>query len=308
MARIALLVNKTPRVEDGNYLRFARELYKLEHQVGILFADSLKFFSGQIKANMVSWLPNLRPGSLFPKARECIVDHDVIWVLGLGNKSTFLDKYQLLYILSERCKVINSLETIMHLKSKYYIARADSKFPCPETHASNSAEELISFIKLNEGRWIVKPPAGSLGKDVYLTHAKDSQLTSIIKRLCGQDNDKYAMVQRYVPQVELGEKRVLLAGGQVMGQYLRSPAKDHRTNITAGAKIKTCNLTESELVYCNQLAQQVLSKGAWFAGIDLIYPWVIELNVINPGGIITIEGLTGFDLSGKVVAAVMSTL
>ena len=308
MARIALLVNKTSRVEDGNYLRFSRELCKLEHQVSLVFVDSLRFFSGQIKAHMVSWLPNLRPGSQFPKTTECIVDHDVVWVLGFGNKSTFLDKYQLLYILSENCKVINSLETIMHLNSKYYTASEKAKFPSPETHASTCADELISFVKLNKGQWIVKPPAGSLGKDIYLTHAEDSQLTSIIEGLCGPDNNNYTMIQRYVPEIEKGEKRVLLAGGKIMGQYVRFPKEDHRTNITAGAKIEPCNLTEAELRFCNQLAQQVLLKGTWFAGVDLIYPWVIELNVINPGGIKTIEELTGCDLSSKVVAAVMSTL
>ncbi|MDG1233832.1 MAG: hypothetical protein P8P91_16360, partial [Pseudomonadales bacterium] len=223
MTRIALLIQNTPELEDVNYLRFARELDKSGHSVDILFVDSLRLLAGQITADAFSWRSHLLPGSSFPETDERKVDHDVIWILGLGDRENFLDKYQLLYSLPERCMIINSLDAIMHLKSKYYLASQGDQFPSPETYASTSAEELISIVQANEGKWIVKPPAGSLGRDVYLTHAGDSQLTVIIKKLCGPDNSKYTMLQRYIPEIEQGEKRVLLAGGQVIGQYLRRP-------------------------------------------------------------------------------------
>ncbi|MBT5154404.1 MAG: hypothetical protein HOM44_09995 [Gammaproteobacteria bacterium] len=308
MARIALLIQDTPTLEDGNYLRFARELDKSGHSVDILFVDSLRLVAGQITADAFPWRSHLLPGSSFPETTQHKINHDIIWVLGLGDRKNFLDKYQLLYSLPERCKIINSLDAIMHLKSKYYLASQGDQFPSPETYASTSAEELISIVQANEGKWIVKPPAGSLGRDVYLTHAEDSQLTAIIKKLCGPDDSRYTMLQRHIPEIEQGEKRVLLAGGQVIGQYLRRAQGDHRTNITAGAKTEPCDLSEAERAYCTKLAQQILSKGAWFAGVDLVFPWLIEVNVINPGGITTIDELTGCDLSAKVVEAVMDSL
>jgi len=308
MARIALLIHETPTLEDSNCLRFARELDKSGYSPDILFIDSLRLLAGRVTADAFSWRSHLKPGSPMPKSAECEIDHDVIWILGLGNRENFLDKYQLLYALPERCKIVNSLDAIMHLNSKYYLASQGDQFPSPETYASNSAEELIGIVKANEGKWIVKPPAGSLGRDVYLTHDRDSQLTMIIKKLCGTDNSRYAMLQRYVPEIEQGEKRVLVAGGRVIGQYLRRPWGDHRTNITAGAKTEPCDLSEAEHGYCTKLAEQILSKGAWFAGLDLVYPWLIEVNVINPGGITTIDKLTGCDLSQKVVEAVMTSL
>lgn len=308
MTRIALLVQTTPTLEDVNYLRFARELDKSGHSVDILFVDSLKLLAGRITADAFPWRAHLLPGSSFPATNERKVDHDIIWILGLGHRKNFLDKYQLLYSLPEKCTIINSLDAIMHLKSKYYLASQGDQFPSPETYASTSAGELISIVQANEGKWIVKPPAGSLGRDVYLTHAGDSQLTAIIKKLCGPDNSRYTMLQRYIPEIEQGEKRVLLAGGQVIGQYLRRSKGDHRTNITAGAITEPCDLSKAEHDYCTELAQQVLSKGAWFAGVDLVFPWLIEVNVINPGGITTIDKLTGCDLSAKVVEAVMASL
>ena len=308
MSRIALLIQETPTLEDGNYLRFARELDKSGHSVDIMFVDSLRLLAGRVTADAFSWRSHLKSGSPLPTSAECKIDHDVIWIFGLGDRENFLDKYQLLYSLPERCKIVNSLDAIMHLKSKYYLASQGDQFPSPETYASTSAEELISIVQANEGKWIVKPPAGSLGRDVHLTHAGDSQLTVIIKKLCGAANSRYTMLQRYIPEIEQGEKRVLLAGGQVIGQYLRRPLGDHRTNITAGAKTEPCDLSEAERDYCTKLAQQILSKGAWFAGVDLVYPWLIEVNVINPGGITTIDKLTGCDLSAKVVEAVMASL
>lgn len=308
MARTALLIQETPTLEDGNYLRFAHELVKSGHTVDILFIDSLRLLAGQVTANAFSWRPDLKPGSSFPVSTALKIDHELVWILGLGDRGNFLDKYQLLYSLPESCKIINSLDAIMHLKSKYYLASQGDQFPSPETYASNSAEELINIVQGNEGKWIVKPPAGSLGRDVYLTHASDSQLGDIIQNLCGVDNSRYTMLQRYIPEIEQGEKRVLLAGGRVIGQYLRLPLLDHRTNITAGAKTEPCSLTDAEHAYCNGLAHQILLKGAWFAGVDLVYPWLIEVNVINPGGITTIEELTGCDLSAQVVEAVMASL
>jgi glutathione synthase len=308
MARIALLIQETPTLEDGNYLRFARELDKSGHSLDILTIDSLRLLAGQVVADAFSWRSNLKPGSSFPLLTERKIDHDLVWILGLGDRENFLDKYQLLYALPANCKIINSLDAIMHLKSKYFLASQGDQFPSPETYASTSAEELIGIVQGNEGKWIVKPPAGSLGRDVYLTHAGDSQLIEIITNLCGADNNRYTMLQRYIPEIEQGEKRVLLAGGKVIGQYLRRPLGDHRTNITAGAKTEPCSLSDEERTYCTRLARQMLSKGAWFTGVDLVYPWLIEVNVINPGGITTIDELTGYDLSAKVVEAVMANL
>jgi glutathione synthase len=308
MARIGLLIKQPRTLEDGNYLRFARELDKSGHSIDILFIDSLRLIAGRVTAYAFPWRSHLKAGSPLPKSADCKVDQDVLWILGLGDRENFLDKYQLLYALPKKCRIVNSLDAIMHLNSKYYLASQGNQFPSPETYASTSAEELISIVQANEGKWIIKPPAGSLGRDVYLTHHRDSQLALIIKKLCGADNNRYTMLQRYIPEIEQGEKRVLLAGGRVIGQYLRRPRGDHRTNITAGAKTERCELSELERDYCTNLAEQVLSKGAWFAGVDLVYPWLIEVNVINPGGITTIDELTGCDLSAKVVEAVLAAL
>lgn len=307
MARIALLINEEPVFEDGNNLRFARELNNLGYQVDILLIDTLRLLGGSVCADGFAWQNALDIGARFPPATTIAVDHALVWLLGLGDRRSFLDKYQLLYALPAHCRLINSLEAVMHLKSKYFLASHTNIFPNPETHASADADELIRIAREKGGEWIVKPPAGSLGVDVYRVSHDDVALEPTISQLCGTDNNRYTLLQRYVPEIERGEKRVLLAGGQIMGQYRRNAIPGNTTNINRGASASACGLDPAERDYCERLARHILDMGAYFAGVDLAWPWLIEINVINPGGITTIDGLTGQDLAPGTVNAVLST-
>ena len=105
------------------------------------------------------------------------------------------------------------------------------------------------------GKWIAKPPAGSFGKDVYLLTSQDQNTAVILDSLTGEDKDQYCLLQRYVEEIEQGEKRVLFAGGKVVGQYLRRPTRDHRTNIMQGASAELCELTAEEADYCEKIGK-----------------------------------------------------
>ena len=245
----------------------------------------------------------------YPVTGSIQIDHDLVWVLSLGERSTFLDKMQLLYTLPNKTRLINSLDALMHLKSKYFLSSRPDIYPSPETHASPSASALEAIIKDKGGQWIIKPPAGSLGRDVFRVNHDDNNLPAILDHLCGPEDTNYTLIQRYVPEIESGEKRVLLAGGTVIGQYRRlAQGNDHRTNVSQGANTEACDLTPDEKTYCEKLAQDMMKRGAWFAGVDLAYPWLIEVNVVNPGGLATIEALTGKDLSPAVARAVTSAI
>ncbi len=307
MTRIALLVQETPTIVDGNYRRIANFLQSVGHDVQLLMIDSLTMRRGDIHAQGCTCTAPLMPGDRLPAMTEQQLDHAIVWVLGLGQRASYLDKMQLLYALPDHCRLVNNLDVLMHLNSKYLLASRAS-FQSPETYASNNAVELINIVKSDPGPWIVKPPAGSLGRDVFKVDRNDSNLAAIISNLCGPENTQYTLLQRYVEEIEHGEKRVLLAGGKVIDQYLRLPNEDHRTNVTLGAITRPCELISAERRYCEALAALLQERGANFVGIDLAFPWLIEINVVNPGGISTIEELTGRDATESVVSAVMHAL
>ncbi|MFP6806548.1 MAG: hypothetical protein VB957_05125 [Pseudomonadales bacterium] len=301
MLNIALLIAETETIVDGNYRRFANELLKRDIDVTVCLMDSLCLYKSDIRALGFKVNALLEDGVAFP-AFQTFAMHDFsdVWVLSLGFRSSFLDKFQLLYSLDEKTKVTNSLDALMHLKSKYFLASKPDLFKYPASFASCNPDELFEILK-DGVAWIAKPPAGSLGRDVFLIKKGDPNARVILENLCGIERNQFVLLQEYVPEIERGEKRVLFAGGKVVGQYLRIAHKDHRTNVMQGAKIKECDLSPEEAAYCEQLGGFLKDFGASFVGLDLAYPWIIEFNVINPGGLLTIEELTGQDLTSSII-------
>ncbi len=313
MPSIVFLIAKTDAVIDDNYQRFANEMCKQNYSVYIGFTDSLAMQASQVVADVFLLETPLITGAPFPSATTMPLQTlDNIWLLSLGLRNNFLDKFQLLYTLEGQCRIINSLTAIMHFKSKYLLASHPQIFQHPELFAATDPQALYQHMlereRVDPGqRWIVKPPAGSLGRSVFLLSTQDPNAQVILETLTGVDADQYCLMQPYVKEIEAGEKRVLIAGGEPVGQYLRRAAKDHRTNRMQGAELSTCELTSMERAYCRKIGAFLVEQGVEFAGLDLAYPWVIEFNVINPGGLLTIEQLTGIDHCRRIIEQIFTT-
>jgi glutathione synthase len=303
--RIALLIAITDTVEDTNYLRLGNELLSRGHEVYGFNTDSLSMFRSRVHATGFQFQYALVEGQEFSAGRNTdLHDFDVVWTLNLGMRHSFLDKVQLLKCLEMDCKLVNSLDALMHFKSKYFLASHSDIFQYPKTFSSSDPDHLESIIRGEGGRWIAKPPAGSLGRDIFLLEASDPNTRVILETMTGPDADQYCLLQPYVEEITQGEKRVLIAGGKPVAQYLRQASGDHRTNVTAGAATELCQLTEKEQSYCERIGQFLSAHGALYVGVDLAFPWVIEFNVVNPGGIQTIVGLGGEDPSSEIISAI----
>jgi len=288
---------------DGNYLRFANELTARGCKVSLCLTDTLALSRSSVSAD--GWLASgeLSEGQTPGKpTRFLLSEFAIIWVFSLGKRASFLDKFQMLYALGPNVRLINSLDTIMHLKSKYFITSLPEKIRHPETHAATDPNTLLSIINNADKAWVAKPPAGSLGRDVFLLQPGDTNNRAILEHLCGPEQDQYTLLQEHIDAISGGEKRVLLAGGKVIGQYKRTAVNDHRTNLLQGANSEACELTEEELACCNNIGAFLTSMGANYVGLDMVYPWIIEFNVINPGGLVTIEALTGKNLAPEIIS------
>ncbi len=304
MERFALLIGDTDTLQDGNYLRFGNALARAGCQVWLCPIDTLRLEQAIVCADGFRVEVPLLHGAATPQVSPISLDAmDLVWVLSLGHRDSFLDKMQLLFSLSQQIRVINSTDAIMHLKSKYLIASQSRHFRHPDTWASTSPQTLFEIMHREGGKFIVKPPAASFGRDVYFLTADSPNVHVILQSMCGPEEDRYCLLQRYVEEIEQGEKRVLIAGGEPVGQYLRTATRDHRTNVEQGADVTACELTADEYNYCRKIGAFLQQQGAAFAGIDLVYPWVLEFNVINPGGITTVESLTGEDLTCRILGA-----
>lgn len=308
MSRIALLIGDRERITEGNYRFFSDYLLERGDEVSVALIDSLAMHDASVSAEMVRLDAPLVLGchlDEMPFERAVLERMDLVWVLSLGLRTTFLDKVQLLYNLSFDVRVINSVDSLLFLKSKYLLAHAAELLRYPETYASADWEYLWQIVSASDDKWVLKPAAGSFGRDVFIVTRSDTNVRALLQNMTANGKGQYCMLQRYAEEIREGEKRVLLANGRPVGQYRRHAAHDHRTNLAQGAALSRCDLTPEERDLCINVGTYLKQMGAVFAGIDLVFPYVIEVNVVNPGGIESVLALTGEDLTGAIIESIL---
>lgn len=227
---------------------------------------------------------------------------DLVWILGLGRRASFLDRMQMLTRLPAERFVV-APRALLELHAKYALATGPLAVHHPETFASADPHALADLVARG-GDWIAKPPGASFGRQVYRLRAGDPNVRVILDALTGHDGSQYALLQRYVPEIERGETRVIVAGGEIVGAYLRRPVADHRANLAADAHAERKSLAPDERALAQRCADWLATEGVAFAAIDLAGRWIVEFNIANPGGLGTLERLEDIDFAPAVVAAI----
>jgi glutathione synthase len=234
-------------------------------------------------------------------------DAALLWPLGFGTRTNFLDKLQLLELACRDTRCVTAPDALVLAHAKYDLVRTLPPLRHPETYASHDARWLWGIVQ-SGGEWIAKPPAASFGRGVFRLDANDRNGLAVLEQLTEHGRGTLALLQRYVPEIAQGEKRVLLAFGAVIGAYARLPNAAGITNLAAGARAVATSLDAAESAACTALAQQLQSRGIGFAGIDLVYPWLIEVNIANPGGLATLVELGDVGAPDRLAAAVKRAL
>lgn len=221
---------------------------------------------------------------------------DLIWLLGMGRAHTFFDRMQLLRLLPAE-RFVTGIDAFVYRHAKYAWWRH-----MPETYASSDAAFLNSILA-GGGDWVAKPAAGSYGRDVNrITH--DDAGAATIDRLTGHGRGDYCVLQRFVPEIRHGEKRTLVAGGCIIGSYLRMPGADLRANLATGGTPHPTTLTAAERHLVESVAQELTDAGIGFAAVDTVHPHLMEVNLVNPGGLATLASLYGGDPAAATAEAI----
>jgi glutathione synthase len=135
------------------------------------------------------------------------------------------------------------------------------------------------------------------GMGVFRVGADGLNLASIVETL-GEDGSRTLMVQRFLPEIAQGDKRVLLIGGQVVPFALaRIPqGREIRGNLAAGGKGVAMPLSDMEKKVAESLAPQLNERGLFLVGLDLIGGYVTEINVTSPTCFVEITDQTEFNV------------
>jgi glutathione synthase len=253
-----------------------------------------------------------------PAVVQPVDDSDLVWVMNRPHPGLAWDIWQILWVLQQRCEFVNRMEALAFLNNKHVVHHFCPPGHCLESYAANDVETLLSTYRSEPRRtWIAKPANAAAGTDVYLLSPGDTNAKAILQSMTGNTlmqsylvadlglvglQNRYALLQEYAAEVQNGEKRVVFAGGEVVTQHGRLAVPgEHRSNQVQGGRIYPVELTEEEAALSRQVAQGLLEHGIRFGAVDLAWPYVIEFNLMCPGGLKEIRKLTGVNWSGACV-------
>lgn len=202
--------------------------------------------------------------------------------------------------------VVNKPQALRDHNEKF----AATEFPhcTPPTLVSSSAKVIKEFMRTHQDA-VIKPLDGMGGASIFRTSATDFNLSVIIETVT-QHGTTPAMIQRYIPEIAQGDKRILLVDGDPVPYCLaRIPAENEaRGNLAAGGRGEARPLSERDRWICEQIAPTLVARGLIFVGIDVIGDYLTEINVTSPTCIREIDKAFGTDIAMQLMAAIEAKL
>ena len=171
----------------------------------------------------------------------------------------------------------------------------------PPTIVTRSQARLQAFLHEQGGAIVVKPIEGHGGLGVFVARVGDANLSSILETATKQ-GASWTIAQRFMPEVAQGDKRILLADGEVLGGVLRVPPQNEaRSNLHVGGVAERTEITEAEQAIIRTVAPALRAHGLIFVGLDVIGGRLTEINVTSPTGIRQLEHLEQRNASAEVL-------
>ncbi len=202
--------------------------------------------------------------------------------------------------------VVNRPEALRNASEKLYTAWFSQC--CAPTTVSRQIPRLKAFLAEHRDM-VVKPLNGMGGASVFRVRHDDPNRNVILETIT--DNGRQsAMAQRYIPEIDAGDKRILMIEGEPFPYALaRIPAAgESRGNLAAGGTGKGMELSERDHWICEQVGPTLREQGIIFAGLDVIGDYLTEINVTSPTCIRELERQYNADIAGQLMAAVAMRL
>ncbi len=193
--------------------------------------------------------------------------------------------------------VVNDPRSVRDAPEKIFV----TEFPdlMPPTLLTRDLAEIKAFRAEHEDI-VMKPLYGHGGGAVFRITRDDLNFGSLYDLFAVTFREQW-VVQKFLPAVKQGDKRILLVDGEFAGAVNRIPAADDlRSNMVRGGAPAATELTKREAEICKRLAPALRERGLLFAGIDVIGDFITEINVTSPTGIRAVKNLGGPDAAALI--------
>jgi glutathione synthase len=209
----------------------------------------------------------------------------------------YITSTHLLERLQPTTLVVNDPAAVRNAPEKLFVM----DFPqlMPPTLISRDLDEINAF-RDQHGAVVMKPLHGHGGAAVFRVMPQDMNFGSLFDMFSVTFKEPW-VIQRFLPEVKHGDKRIILVDGEFAGAVNRVPAADDlRSNMVRGGAAKATDLTEREREICTALGPSLREHRLLFVGIDVIDGYLTEINVTSPTGIRAISRLGGPDIAAKI--------
>ncbi|PHP28611.1 glutathione synthase [Limimaricola cinnabarinus] len=305
--KVALQMDPIASVDiDGDTtFRIGEEAQARGHELFYYTPDRLAFQEGRVTAR--GWPLELRreKGNHYSLGEEQEVDLSTMDVVWLRQDPPFDMGYitttHLLDMIHPGTLVVNDPFWVRNYPEKLLVLEfADLT---PPTAIARDLATLRSF-RDRHGDIILKPLYGNGGAGVFKLHSEDGNLASLHEMFSGINREPL-IVQKFLPAVTRGDKRVLLVDGEPVGAINRVPTKgETRSNMHVGGRAEKVELTARDREICARIGPLLKEKGQILVGIDVIGDWLTEINVTSPTGIQELERFDGINVAAKIWEAI----
>jgi glutathione synthase len=197
--------------------------------------------------------------------------------------------------------VVNDPDAVRNAPEKLFVTQFAELMP--PTLITYELEEMKAFRR-EYGDIVVKPIYGAGGGGVFHLRKDDTNLASLVELFATFLNEPL-MVQRYLPEIRQGDKRIILVDGRPRGAVNRVPAADEtRANLHVGGRPEKATLSRRDQEICEAVGPVLERSGLVLVGIDVIGEWLTEINVTSPTGLQEIDRFDGVSIEADVWDAI----
>ena len=217
----------------------------------------------------------------------------------------YITATHLLELVQGETLVVNDPASVRNAPEKLFVLGFADLMPA--TLVTRRLDEAMAFRAVH-GEVVVKPLYGNAGSAVFHIAKADANLPALVELFSDVWREPF-MVQQFLPDVSLGDKRIVLVDGVPTGAINRLPKTGEiRSNLAAGGSAHATELTPREAEICATIGPELKRRGLIFVGIDVIAGYLTEINVTSPTGIVAIDRFNGTDTPGLIWDAIQARL